>query len=163
MDDGGWSDGDVRFMREALDLASAQVGRTGDNPAVGCVLVRGGVCLGRGVTGDGGRPHGEENALAAAKAAGHELQGATAYVTLEPCNGRSGHGGFGGGKGCSQLLVEAGVARVVFACADPHRLAAGGGIVRMREAAIEVSSGLFSEEALAMNQAFFRRISKVEK
>lgn len=129
-------------MRRAIALAAAQVGRTAENPAVGCVLVRDGAVVGEGVTGDGGRPHGEERAL---DAAGDRARGATAYVTLEPCAQRS-----AGGRSCSQKLVEAGVARVVFACGDLSVFAAGHGAERLRQAGIEVTSGLLEREAAAL-------------
>lgn len=145
---------DRTHMTRALDLARKQAGRTGDNPAVGCVLVKTDRVVGEGVTADGGRPHAEELALAQA---GSDAAGAVAYVTLEPCAQRS-----SGGLGCSVLLAKAGVARVVFACADPHPLAAARGVEHMRAAGIEVQSGLFAEEAWAINAAFFERVAKEE-
>lgn len=126
-------------MRRAIALARAQMGRTGDNPAVGCVIVRDGVVVGEGVTGEGGRPHGEEIALGAA---GERARGATAYVTLEPCAQRS-----AGGTSCSERLVAAGVTRVVFACADSSVFAAGKGAQRLRLAGIAVDQGLLEGEA----------------
>ena len=105
-------------MARALALAQAQLGRTSPNPSVGCVIVSNDAVVGEGATGDGGRPHAEEIALAAAR---DRVRGATAYVTLEPCNQRS-----GGSSSCSQLLLAAGVVRVVIACDDPHPLGAHG-------------------------------------
>ena len=105
-------------MARALDLARAQLGKTSPNPSVGCVIVADGAIVGEGATGNGGRPHAEEIAL---DSAGERAEGATAYVTLEPCNQRS-----GGSFSCSQLLLGAGVARVVIACPDPHPLGAHG-------------------------------------
>lgn len=137
-------------MQRALALAAAMVGRTGDNPAVGCVIVRDGAVIGEGVTGDGGRPHGEENALANVNA-----RGATAYVTLEPCAERS-----SGAPSCADLLIRAGVVRVVIAARDPHPKAAGAGIARMRAAGIAVEIGLFEAEARALNAGFFAKWDK---
>ncbi|NUB14495.1 riboflavin biosynthesis protein RibD, partial [Azospirillum brasilense] len=97
-------------MRAALALAARGLGNTWPNPAVGCVIVRDGVVVGRGWTQPGGRPHAETEALARA---GGAARGATAYVTLEPCN----H--YGKTPPCALALVEAGVARVVVACGDP--------------------------------------------
>lgn len=132
-------------MRRALALAAAGVGRTGENPAVGCVIVRDGVVLGEARTGDGGRPHAEEQALA-----GIDARGATAYVTLEPCAQRS-----AGGTACSDLLLRAGVARVVVSAADPHPLANGAGLARLRAAGVVVELGLLEADARAQNAGFF--------
>ncbi|MDB5492824.1 MAG: ribD, partial [Phenylobacterium sp.] len=77
---------DQTYMRRAIALARAKLGRTAENPAVGCVIVRDGEIIGEGATGDGGRPHAEEVAL---DQAGPSARGATAYVTLEPCGARS--------------------------------------------------------------------------
>lgn len=136
-------------MRRAIGLARAQLGRTGDNPAVGCVIVRDDLVVGEGATGDGGRPHAEELALSAA---GEEARGVTAYVTLEPCAQRS-----GGGLSCSERLVAAGVARVVIACDDASVLAAGRGAERLREAGVAVEIGLCRAEAGALYERYVPR------
>ena len=125
------------FMRKAIALA--RPGRTWPNPAVGCVIVKDGAVIAEGATGDGGRPHAEEIAL---DNAGAEAKGATAYVTLEPCGQRS-----NGDCSCSQRLVEAGVARVVYACDDPSPFASHIGVERMTAAGIIVETGLLAEEA----------------
>jgi diaminohydroxyphosphoribosylaminopyrimidine deaminase/5-amino-6-(5-phosphoribosylamino)uracil reductase len=130
---------DEHFMRRAIVLAQAQVGRTGENPAVGCVLVKDGLVVGEGATGDGGRPHGEEAALVAAGAA---AQGATAYVTLEPCAARS-----NGGLSCSERLIAAGVQRVVVAAGDPSAFAGGAGARRMRGRGLAVEEGVLAKDA----------------
>lgn len=141
---------DETFMRRALDLAIAQAGRTGPNPAVGCVLVKDGVVIGEGATGDGGRPHAEEVALLKA---GEEAYGATAYVTLEPCALRS-HGG----PSCSELLGGARCVRVVVANFDPHPNAAGVGITRLRGVGVDVTLGVLEAEASAHNAPWFESI-----
>lgn len=141
---------DEDYMRLALDLAAANVGKTGVNPSVGCVLVKDGQIIGQGATGEGGRPHAEEVALLIA---GEEARGATAYVTLEPCAQRS-----SGGVSCSELLGGARVVRVVVAVFDPHPFAAGVGISRLRGVGVEVNLGLFEEEATALNADFFASI-----
>jgi diaminohydroxyphosphoribosylaminopyrimidine deaminase/5-amino-6-(5-phosphoribosylamino)uracil reductase len=130
---------DEEFMRRAIALAATHVGQTSSNPSVGCVIVRGGVVVGEGVTAVGGRTHGEEAALAAAGAA---ARGATAYVTLEPCAQRS-----AGGISCSARLADAGVARVVVACPDASVFADGAGTLRLRGAGIVVDLGLLQAEA----------------
>lgn len=137
---------DEEAMRRAIQLARAQVGRTGDNPAVGCVVVQSGEIVGEGATGDGGRPHAEELALAQA---GDRARGAVAYVTLEPCAERS-----SGGASCSELLARAGVARVVVACADPSVFAAGRGADRLRASDIVFDQGLLGREAEALYAAY---------
>lgn len=138
--------GDIAFMRRAIRLAQPRVGSTGDNPAVGCVLVRRGMVVAEAATGLGGRPHAEEQAL---EAAGHGARGAEAFVTLEPCAERS-----SGAPSCSQRLVEAGVTRVVFACPNPHGLSGGAGPARLRAAGVEVEEGLLASEAERLYRGF---------
>ncbi|CAN7461110.1 deaminase [Phenylobacterium sp. LjRoot219] len=133
---------DETFMRRAIALAAANVGRTGENPSVGCVLVKDGVVVAEAATAEGGRPHAEEQALAQAGAA---AAGASAYVTLEPCGTRS-----SGVASCSERLAQAGVARVVIACADASKFAAGQGEARLRGAGIVVETGLLAAEAAAL-------------
>jgi len=140
---------DTTLMQRALALAAPMIGRTGDNPAVGCVLALGDAIFGEGVTAEGGRPHAEELAIAAAGGAAH---GVTAFVTLEPCAKRS-----AGGIACADRLIEAGVARVVIAARDPHPNAAGAGIERLRAAGVVVELGLLETEARAQNVAFFAK------
>lgn len=135
------------FMQRALSCAATGIGRTGDNPSVGCVLARAGVAIAEARTADSGRPHAEEQALAQA---GEAARGATAYVTLEPCAKRT-----SGSTSCTDLLIGAGVARVVIAAADPHPFAAGVGVERLKAAGVAVECGLFEAEARAQNPDFF--------
>lgn len=116
-------------MRAAVNLARRGLGQTAPNPSVGCVIVKNGQVIGRGVTSAGGRPHAEVNALATA---GAEAKGATAYVTLEPCNftGKSGP--------CTEALISAGVSRVVIGCTDPNPKVNGAGIIKLRAQGIDV-------------------------
>lgn len=141
---------DRRFMTRALDLARAQLGRTSPNPSVGCVIAASGAIIGEGATGNGGRPHAEEIAL---DAAGERAIGATAYVTLEPCNQRS-----GGSFACSQLLLGSGVARVIIACPDPHPLGAHGAD-RLIASGVVVETGLLRSEAERLNAGFFKLVA----
>ena len=136
------TDADLAAMRRAIALARPHLGQTGDNPSVGCVLVKADQVVGEGATGVGGRPHAEELALAQA---GDRARGATAFVTLEPCAQRS-----SGAASCSALLVQAGVARVLIACEDASALAAGHGARRLRAAGIEVVEGVLAAEAAAL-------------
>lgn len=130
---------DEHFMRRAIEVARAHVGLTAPNPAVGCVLVLNDAVLAEAVTGVGGRPHAEEQAL---EIAGAEARGATAYVTLEPCGART-----SGAASCSELLIAAGVARVVAAVDDPSPFASGRGVERLRAAGVPVEVGLLADEA----------------
>jgi len=133
---------DEAFMRRAISLAAARVGLTGENPSVGCVIVKDGLVLAEAATGEGGRPHAEEQAL---DRAGDAARGATAYVTLEPCARRS-----TGAASCSERLVAAGVARVVIAARDPSVYADGEGCTRLRDAGIITDLGLIEAEAEAL-------------
>jgi diaminohydroxyphosphoribosylaminopyrimidine deaminase/5-amino-6-(5-phosphoribosylamino)uracil reductase len=141
-----WRDTD--YMALALEIADHQLGRTAPNPAVGCVIVKDSEIISQGVTGDGGRPHAEEVALALA---GDAARGATVYVTLEPCARRTKTGGVS----CSERLVAAGVARVVIAVEDPHGNAGGDGVARLRGAGIEVRLGVLEDEARRAHAGFF--------
>lgn len=136
-------------VQRALAIAATGLGRTGENPCVGCVVVRDGVLLGEARTADSGRPHAEEQALAQAG----DARGATAYVTLEPCAKRT-----SGSTSCTDLLIAAGVARVVIATRDPHPFAAGIGIERLRAAGVQVDVGVLEEEARAQNADFFANL-----
>ncbi|MEP5152674.1 bifunctional diaminohydroxyphosphoribosylaminopyrimidine deaminase/5-amino-6-(5-phosphoribosylamino)uracil reductase RibD, partial [Planktotalea sp.] len=133
-------------MKMALSLARRGLGRVWPNPAVGCVIVKDGRIVGRGRTQDGGRPHAERVALAQAGAA---AKGATAYVTLEPC---SHHGKT---SPCSHALIDAGIARVVAAMEDSDPRVSGLGFQQLRDAGIEVDTGLCAEEAARDNAGFF--------
>ncbi len=139
-------EGDITYMRQAIALAWAQMGRTWPNPSVGCVIVKDGEIVGLGATGDGGRPHAEERAL---DLAGPRAKGATAYVTLEPCGQRS-----TGTPSCGQKLAEAGVARVVYACADPSPLASHKGPSRLLAAGVTLEKGLCADEAAPLIEGF---------
>jgi diaminohydroxyphosphoribosylaminopyrimidine deaminase/5-amino-6-(5-phosphoribosylamino)uracil reductase len=137
---------DEGFMRRAIALAEKRVGQTGDNPAVGCVIVADGEVVGEAATAAGGRPHAEEQAL---ELAGERARGATAYVTLEPCGERS-----AGHASCGQRLAAAGVAKVFAACADPSVLAAGRGVRWLREAGVDYDLGLLRTEAEPLCAAY---------
>jgi diaminohydroxyphosphoribosylaminopyrimidine deaminase/5-amino-6-(5-phosphoribosylamino)uracil reductase len=138
-------------MAAALGLARRGLGSVWPNPSVGCVLVRDGRVVGRGRTGTGGRPHAETEALAQA---GDLARGADAYVTLEPC---SHHGRT---PPCAEALIKAGVARVIVGAEDPDPRVSGRGIARLREAGIEVVTGVRKEEAREMIAGFRYRIEK---
>jgi diaminohydroxyphosphoribosylaminopyrimidine deaminase/5-amino-6-(5-phosphoribosylamino)uracil reductase len=140
---------DQRFMQLALTLGRRGQGRTWPNPAVGAVVVRDGVIVGRGWTQPGGRPHAEPEALARAGAA---ARGATLYVTLEPCS----H--FGKSPPCADAVIAAGIARVVCAIEDPNPEVAGQGHARLRAAGIAVDIGIGAAEAARDHAGHFRRV-----
>jgi diaminohydroxyphosphoribosylaminopyrimidine deaminase/5-amino-6-(5-phosphoribosylamino)uracil reductase len=140
---------DQRFMELALALGRRGQGRTWPNPAVGAVVVRDGVIVGRGWTQPGGRPHAEPVALARA---GEAARGATIYVTLEPCS----H--IGKSPPCADALIAAGIARVVSAIEDPNPEVAGQGHQRLRAAGITVDIGLGAAEAARDHAGHFRRV-----
>ncbi len=142
---------DQAFMAAALSLAARTLGDTWPNPAVGCVIVKDGVVVGRGWTQSGGRPHAETEAL---KRAGNDAAGATAYVTLEPC---SHHGKT---PPCADALIAAKVARVVAACTDPDPRVSGQGIAKLKAAGIAVEMGVGKAGAEQLNAGFFKRITK---
>jgi diaminohydroxyphosphoribosylaminopyrimidine deaminase/5-amino-6-(5-phosphoribosylamino)uracil reductase len=146
-----FSTDDAAHMRAALALARRNLGRVWPNPSVGCIVVKDGQVVGRGVTAPCGRPHGEPQALAQA---GDAARGATVYVSLEPCNHH------GKTPPCSEALIEAGIARIVVACEDPDPRVSGGGIRRLRQAGIQVDVGLCAEEAQTVNAGFISRILK---
>src|ERR1700754_1431366 len=140
---------DQRFMALALALGRRGQGRTWPNPAVGAVIVKGGVIIGRGWTQAGGRPHAEVEALARA---GEAARGATLYVTLEPCS----H--VGKSPPCADAIIGAGIKRVVSAIEDPNPEVAGQGHARLRAAGIAVDIGLCAEEAASAHAGHFRRV-----
>lgn len=139
---------DLHHMRSALSLARRGLGRVWPNPAVGCVLVRDGIVVGRGWTQPGGRPHAETEALARAGAA---ARGAVAYVTLEPC---SHHGKT---PPCADALLEAGISRAVIAAEDPDPRVSGSGIRRLMEGGVSLDVGLCGLEATEVNAGFFMK------
>lgn len=140
---------DLRFMQLALSLGRRGLGRTWPNPAVGAVIVKDGVIVGRGWTQPGGRPHAEVEAL---RRAGAAARGATLYVTLEPCS----H--FGRSPPCADAVVAAGLARVVSAIEDPNPEVGGKGHAKLRAAGITVDVGLCAAEAAHDHAGHFLRI-----
>ncbi|GAB1392489.1 bifunctional diaminohydroxyphosphoribosylaminopyrimidine deaminase/5-amino-6-(5-phosphoribosylamino)uracil reductase RibD [Rhodocyclaceae bacterium] len=144
---------DHRFMARALQLAARGMHTTTPNPRVGCVIVREGTVLAEGWHEKAGGPHAEIHALQKV-GAGSTAQGATAYVTLEPC---SHHGRT---PPCADALIAAGVARVVAAMQDPNPLVAGRGLVRLQAAGIVAQSGLLENEARELNIGFISRMTR---
>jgi diaminohydroxyphosphoribosylaminopyrimidine deaminase / 5-amino-6-(5-phosphoribosylamino)uracil reductase len=147
-----YAETDIRYMRAALALADRGLGITTPNPAVGCVIIREGKIVGRGFTQKGGRPHGEFMALAQA---GALAKGATVYTTLEPCAHDSSRG-----PACSNMLISAGVSRVVMAITDPDPRTAGKGRARLEAAGMQVTTGVCADAAHYQLRAFQLRLAK---
>ena len=138
------------WMRRALALAALAEGRTSPNPLVGAVVLnREGRLVGEGFHARSGEPHAEVGALAQA---GTAAAGGTLIVTLEPCchHGRT--------PPCTRAVLQAGVARVVVALEDPDPRVAGGGIAQLRQAGVEVITGVLRQEAAEQNRAFLHRV-----
>ncbi len=143
--------GDTRYMTLALALGRRGLGNAWPNPAVGCVIVKDGVIVGRGWTQAGGRPHAEVVALNQAK---RRAKGATLYCTLEPCSHE------GKSPPCADAVIKAGIARVVSALEDPNPEVAGQGHARLRDKGIAVDVGLMADEAQRAHAGHITRIQK---
>lgn len=141
---------DEKFMRSALKLAERGLGSVEPNPAVGCVIVKAGQVIGKGYHKKFGGPHAEVNAIADCATLGVRPDGATMYVTLEPCChvGKTGP--------CTQAILDARIARVVVAVGDPSAHACGKGLTQLRQAGIKVEVGLCEQEARLLNAPFFK-------
>jgi diaminohydroxyphosphoribosylaminopyrimidine deaminase/5-amino-6-(5-phosphoribosylamino)uracil reductase len=141
-------------MRLALDWAAKGMYTTAPNPRVGCVIVKNGAVIGAGHTQPPGQAHAEVQALRDAAARGHDVKGATVYVTLEPCS----H--YGRTPPCADALVAAGVARVVAAVSDPNPLVAGQGFATLEAAGIATACGVLEDAAREINIGFFSRMQR---
>lgn len=132
---------DVTFMRRALALGRRARGTTGDNPAVGAVVVQGGRVVGEGFTQPPTQPHAEVMALRDADARGEDVRGATLYSTVEPCcfHGRT--------PPCTQAILARGIARVVVGIRDPHARVNGRGVQELRAAGVQVTEDVLADEA----------------
>lgn len=141
---------DRHYMEMALELAKKAMGRTSPNPMVGAVLVKNREVVGKGYHARAGTPHAEVMAI---RDAGDKAKGAALYVTLEPCchYGRTGP--------CTEAIIKAGIEKVVVAATDPNPLVAGKGIKRLREAGLDVVSGIMEEESLKLNEVFNKYIT----
>jgi diaminohydroxyphosphoribosylaminopyrimidine deaminase / 5-amino-6-(5-phosphoribosylamino)uracil reductase len=146
-----FTNSDHFFMTHALRLAEQGLYSTMPNPRVGCVIVKDGVIIGEGAHLKAGEPHAEVHAL---RQAGSGAKGATAYVTLEPCNhhGRT--------PPCTDALIKAGVIKVISAMQDPNPLVSGQGLARLAAHGIDTQSGLMQSQAETLNQGFISRMTK---
>lgn len=143
---------DRKYMRRALALAKRAWGMTTPNPMVGAVIVKDGRIIGEGYHHKAGRPHAEVEAIRSLKNM-DDAQGATIYVTLEPCST------FGRTPPCCQAIIDAKIARVVIGCLDPNPKHAGRGVSILQQAGIEVISGIEETSCRELNKAFFKWIT----
>jgi diaminohydroxyphosphoribosylaminopyrimidine deaminase/5-amino-6-(5-phosphoribosylamino)uracil reductase len=143
----------ARYMARALSLARRGQGFVEPNPMVGAVIVRDGVIIGEGYHQRYGKAHAEVNALADARGRGHEVAGATMYVTLEPCAHE------GKTPPCAKAIIEAKIGRVCCAMIDPFEQVAGRGVAMLRQAGVEVEVGVLEQEARALNRPFLKRLA----
>ena len=145
---------DTQFMRLAVEEAQQALYLSNPNPRVGCVIVKAGQCIGQGHTQAVGGPHAEVEALRHAREQGFDPEGATVYVTLEPCShtGRT--------APCVEALIAAKVAKVSIAMSDPNPLVSGQGVQQLRAAGIAVKMGLLEAEARELNSGFIRRMTR---
>jgi len=149
-----FSQTDFVHMERALALAQRGLYTTDPNPRVGCVLVKDGDVIGEGFTQPAGQDHAEIQALKDARSRGHDVRGATAYVTLEPCS----H--FGRTPPCANALIDAKVARVIAAMEDPNPQVSGRGLAMLRDAGVDVRCGLLANEARELNIGFVSRMTR---
>ena len=141
-----------RWMQRCLDLAKQARGRTAPNPMVGSVIIKNGQILGEGFHPKAGEPHAEVFAIRAAQQTGEDLQDATIYINLEPCNhhGRT--------PPCSEAIIQAGIGAVVIGAIDADPRVAGTGRDRLIVAGLKVTTGILERQCLELNEAFFHRV-----
>lgn len=141
---------DQKFISYAINLSKRNLGITSPNPVVGCIITKNNQIISTGITAKNGRPHAEAIAIEQALKKGNNLEGTTLYVTLEPCS----H--FGKTPPCVTEIIENKISRVVIATIDPDKRVNGQGIQKLREAGIEVISGIMEEQAREINKGFFK-------
>ncbi|RQD69862.1 MAG: bifunctional diaminohydroxyphosphoribosylaminopyrimidine deaminase/5-amino-6-(5-phosphoribosylamino)uracil reductase RibD, partial [Tindallia sp. MSAO_Bac2] len=141
---------DEKYMWLALDLARQGLGSTSPNPVVGAVIVKNGEILGTGYHQAAGSPHAEIHAL---QNAGERAEGATLYVTLEPCvhHGKT--------PPCTDRIIEAGIKKVVISMVDPNPLVSGSGVKALEEGGIKVKIGVLEDKARILNEVFIKYIT----
>ena len=147
---------DIHYIKEVLKLGEKVKGFTGDNPWVGCIIVKEDYILGRGATHPPGGPHAEAVALSEAQSLGHDLAGATLYCTVEPCcfHGRT--------PSCTRAIVDSGITRVVSCLRDPHPLVNGEGFRILGDAGIEVMVGIYANRARKLLESWIQSLGPVE-
>lgn len=145
---------DSFYMQRAIELAKGGIGKTKTNPLVGCVIVKDDEIIGEGYHEEFGKNHAEVNAILDAKDKGHNLEGSTLYVNLEPC------AHYGKTPPCANRIVEEKISRVVIGTSDPFKEVSGRGIEILEENNIEVVEGVLEEECLELNERFFTYVKK---
>ena len=141
-------------MLQALELGESVKGTTGDNPWVGCLIVKNGKVLGQGATHPPGGLHAEAAALQEAQKSKYSLDGATLYCTVEPCSfeGRT--------PSCAKAIARSGISRVVASIRDPHPKVNGEGFSILRQAGVEVNEGIKSQQVEASLQEWLNRYQR---
>ncbi|MGH1375994.1 MAG: bifunctional diaminohydroxyphosphoribosylaminopyrimidine deaminase/5-amino-6-(5-phosphoribosylamino)uracil reductase RibD [Alphaproteobacteria bacterium] len=142
---------DTQYIKSAIAMARRGIGRTGENPSVGCIIVKGGHIIARAHTSDNGRPHAEVNAL---QQAGEKARNATLYVTLEPCTHH------GKTPPCIDAIIAAGIKRVVIGSMDIDPRVDGKSVKLLQNAGVEVLTGILTNECDLLNIGFFTRLTK---
>ncbi len=142
------------YMQRAIDLAKQGLNTTTPNPRVGCVIVKDGQVIGEGYHQRAGHGHAEVNALQNARNNGYTLQGASVYVTLEPCS----H--YGRTPPCAEALIDAGIAEVFIGSRDPNPQVSGRGVAKLRAAGIQVTEDLLHQHCDELNLGFFKRMTQ---
>lgn len=145
------NDDDVVFMHKALEVAETGIGKTDFAPSIGCAIVKNGEILATARTQDGGVPHAEVTALGILAEKGISAEGATAYVTLEPCANPD----LGADICCADALIAANIRRVVAATGDPDHKTNGQGFRKLQDAGIETVCGVLENESLQQNPDFY--------
>lgn len=146
-----YSEIDIQYMRSAINMARRGIGRTAENPSVGCVIVKNGSVVARARTADGGRPHAEALAI---QDAGEQARGATLYVTLEPCAHR------GKTPPCVDAVIASGVKRVVIGMVDPDPRTGGSSIQKLKDAGVDVVCDVLKNECAETVRGFVSRVVK---
>ncbi|MCT4614568.1 MAG: bifunctional diaminohydroxyphosphoribosylaminopyrimidine deaminase/5-amino-6-(5-phosphoribosylamino)uracil reductase RibD [Marinifilaceae bacterium] len=142
---------DIEYMKIAMDLAKKGIGKVNPNPLVGAVIVKDNKIIGQGFHQKYGEAHAEVNAI---NSANESVEGATIYVSLEPCS----H--YGKTPPCSKAIIDNKFKKVVIGCPDPNKLVDGGGVKMLQDAGIEVEIGILQNELTEMNKVFFKYITK---
>ena len=137
------NDNDNRFMLRAIELGKSARGKTGDNPYVGCVIVKNGILIGEGKTQPPGNPHAEVMAIKNAERGGYAVAGGTLYTTVEPCSF------YGRTPPCASTIIEKKITRVVIGIRDPHPNVNGKGVLLLQQTGIQVTEGVCKSEIRA--------------
>lgn len=145
------NDDDNRFMLRAIELGKSARGKTGDNPYVGCVIVKNGILIGEGKTQPPGKSHAEIVAIQNVGQNGYDTAGATLYSTVEPCSF------YGRTPPCATAIIEKKIARVVIGIRDPHPNVNGKGVLLLQQACVKITEGVCENEVRAYLKQWLKR------